>query len=161
MEELQVAREDVIDLEDHRAQEQDQEPVVQGSVRQPGPGITHQRLHQKPATETPDSLPPEPGAAVVGPERPARGPTGEEVEHEPDESGDGYVEDDLEGRGDVAEHLTSYFEVRMVGNGPQQPQGQGSQGEEDSEALEDLRCCRASLLRCGLLLPLLGQGHGA
>ena len=46
-------------------------------------------------------------------------------------------------------------------DGPQQPQGQGSQGEEDSEALEDLRCCRASLLRCGLLLPLLGQGHGA
>ena len=79
VEELQVAREDVIDLEDHRAQEQDQEPVVEGSVRQPGPGITHQRLHQSPPPRARIRCP-QPGAAVVGPERPARGPTGEEVE---------------------------------------------------------------------------------
>ena len=82
------------------------------------------------------------------------------MEHEPDKPGHGHVEDHLEGDGDVAEHLATHFEVRMLGNGPQDPEGQSAQGEEDPETLEDLGCVGASLLRCGLLLPLLGQGHG-
>ena len=60
------------------------------------------------------------------------------MEHKPYESGDGHVEDDLKGSGNVAEHLAANLELGMVGNGPQEPQAQGSQGKEDSESLEDL-----------------------
>ena len=150
----------MIDLEGHGAEEQDQEPVVQSGVGYPGPGVAHERLHHEPATETLYPLSPKSGATFRHPQRPALGPAGEEMEHEPDETGHRHVEDHLEGNGDVAEHLATHFEVRMLGNGPQDPECKSPQREEDPETFEDLRYVGASLLRCGLLLPLLGQGHG-
>jgi hypothetical protein len=82
------------------------------------------------------------------------------MEHEPDEPGDAEVEDDLDGRGDVDEHLATHLVHRMLGDRPQNAQSQRGQREEDAEDFEDPSGGRSPPVRLGLLSSLLGNGHG-
>src|SRR5690606_31630899 len=88
VQELETGRQQMVDLQGHRPQEEDDEAVVDGGVHDPGAGITHQGLHAHTLGETVDPLLQMSGATIGTTLRPAFGAPGEEVEHQPYEHGD-------------------------------------------------------------------------
>src|SRR3970282_466963 len=138
VQELEVAGKDVVDLEDDRSEEENQEPVIHGGMDDARPRVTQQGLHAKPGIQVPDPLSPATAPGLVSPQRPTAGTHGKEMEHEPDEAGDAQIEDDLDRGWDVAEHFATHLVHRMFRDGPQDSQPQSSQSEEDTQPFQDL-----------------------
>ena len=124
------------------------------------PGIPHQGPHPQPLAETLDPLTPHSCSGFGSSLLPVLGTLCEEVESQPEEPGETHVEEQLDGIGDVSEHLTPYFEVRMIRNRSEIAEREGPDSRENPQALEYLGGVRSPGSGPLLFLGLNGQGHG-
>ncbi len=161
VEELEVRREEMIDLQDHRAEEQHEEAPVDHGVHQPGLAILHEGAHGETASGLVESLFHHPGAAIRRAPLPIPGSEGEQIHRHPEEHRHRHIEEGDHGARDVAEDLPADLELRFSRQGAEPPEQQRA---EDGESGDDAKCmagfgdpARALLLR--LLWWCLGRRH--
>ena len=138
VEELGRLGELVVDLEDGRDREQDQEGEVDEAVHDPGGGITQQRLHVHAGAEVLEAAA---GVLGRGPATvrrttlPVAHPLAEQHRPVEDEHREDRVEDELPHARDVAEHLT--LDVGIVvplSEGGGDPRAEDDRGEQRADS---------------------------
>jgi hypothetical protein len=160
VQELETRREDVVDLERHGAEEQDEEAVIDHGMHQPRRPVSHEGLHPQAGVEPLQPLEPAAGAPVRLSPLPVPGPEGEQMEGKPDPGGHADVKERLDDTRHVAEHHPADHELGMIRHRAHPPEEEGCRGRENAQRLEDDRGRRQRPRRGLFLHPLVGQGHG-
>ena len=138
LEKLEIGGHEMIDLQGDRAQEEDDEPVIDQRVHDPGPSIAHQRLHPKPIAQTLETLSPLTCPFLSLTLFPAGRSLRKQVERQPEECRHTDIEDHYQFGRDVAEDFSPDLELGVAGNSPQVAQCEGSDRGENPDRLQNL-----------------------
>src|SRR5690554_3673923 len=155
--ELHARWHQVVELDGHGAQEEDDEAPIDGGVHDPGAPVPHDGAHRQAVDQAADPLAPLPDPTVGLPLLPDFRPPGEQEEHQPHERRDDDIEDHHDGVGDVAEDLACDLEVRVLLETPDHPEHRGAHRTEDPYPTQHPG--RGDPLRRRRLLPLFRDGH--
>ena len=141
MEELEVDWEQVVDLEDHRADEQHDEPVVDHRVHHASSWILKDSAHGNTVEKAAQATFVLAGTGLPCAALPVPCPFGKQPDRHSNEGGHGHVEQCNDEFGDIAEDDPANLELRLFRERSEPPQRKRADNSETSENTESLRCC--------------------
>ena len=151
----------MVDLEGDGAQKQHNEAVVDHRMDDTHASVPHQCLHPQTLAQTSEPLPPvaPPGLGPALEPRPR--PLRQQVESQPEKSGNTHIEDGYNRLWHVSEHLAADVESRMPGDRPQHSEKQRGHGREHTQRFKNHRHRRRALVSVNPGFLLRGGGHSA